>query len=72
MTLRSIVRFKYDLPQVHDIIIIIYFANEYNTWKKHNEYTIGKTYKAHRALTVALNYTKYTIGLHNGVTQQLI
>jgi len=23
--------------------------------KKHNEYTIGKTYKAHRALTVALN-----------------
>ena len=33
------------------------FANEYNTIheKKHNEYAIGKTYKAHRALTVALN-----------------
>jgi len=37
------------------IIIIIYLPMSTIHEKKHNEYTAGKTYKAHRALTVALN-----------------
>jgi len=37
------------------IIIIIYLPMSKIHEKRHNEYTVGKTYKAHRALTVALN-----------------
>jgi len=35
------------------IIIIIYLPMSTIHEKKHNEYTIGETYKAHRALTIA-------------------
>jgi len=46
---------KYHLSSAKFNQSIIYLPMSTIHEKKHNEYAIGKTYKAHRALTVALN-----------------